>query len=51
MASPIQDPISTLANHFEQKSNWGKIASDPNVSFGIQLGGMQDYEGTFSENG
>ena len=29
-------------------STWGKKASDPS-SFGIQLGGMQDYEGTFSE--
>jgi len=38
----------TLTNNFEQKGSWGKIASDPS-SFGIQLGGMQDYEGTFSE--
>jgi uncharacterized protein (TIGR02145 family) len=29
-------------------TTWGKKASDP-ASFGIQLGGMQDYEGTFSE--
>ncbi|MGD0756058.1 MAG: FISUMP domain-containing protein [Bacteroidales bacterium] len=40
--------FQTLINHFEQKETWGKIASDPS-SFGIQLGGMQDYEGTFSE--
>ena len=45
---PSGADYQTLANHFEQKSNWGKIASDP-TSFGIQLGGMQDYEGTFSE--
>ena len=45
---PSGSDYQTLANHFEQKSNWGKIASDP-TSFGIQLGGMQDYEGTFSE--
>jgi uncharacterized protein (TIGR02145 family) len=40
--------FQTLINHFELKETWGKIASDPS-SFGIQLGGMQDYEGTFSE--
>jgi uncharacterized protein (TIGR02145 family) len=40
--------FQTLANHFEHKETWGKIAADPS-SFGIQLGGMQDYEGTFSE--
>ncbi|MCX6326484.1 MAG: hypothetical protein NT144_07530 [Bacteroidia bacterium] len=45
---PSGTEFQTLANHFEQKETWGKIASDPS-SFGIQLGGMQDYEGTFSE--
>jgi uncharacterized protein (TIGR02145 family) len=40
--------FQNLMNHLEQKETWGKIASDPS-SFGIQLGGMQDYEGTFSE--
>jgi len=40
--------FQTLLNHFDQKESWGKIASDPS-SFGIQLGGMQDYEGIFSE--
>lgn len=40
--------FQTLLNHFDQKETWGKIASDPS-SFGIQLGGMQDYEGIFSE--
>jgi len=45
---PSGSDFQALANHFEQKETWGKIASDPS-SFGIQLGGMQDYEGTFSE--
>jgi uncharacterized protein (TIGR02145 family) len=45
---PSGADFQTLANNFEQKRSWGKIASDPS-SFGIQLGGMQDYEGTFSE--
>lgn len=45
---PSGEDFQALANNFEQKGSWGKIASDPS-SFGIQLGGMQDYEGTFSE--
>lgn len=45
---PSGTEFQTLINHFEQKEEWGKIPSDPS-SFGIQLGGMQDYEGTFSE--
>jgi uncharacterized protein (TIGR02145 family) len=45
---PSGSEFQTLLNHFELKETWGKIASDPS-SFGIQLGGMQDYEGTFSE--
>jgi uncharacterized protein (TIGR02145 family) len=45
---PAGDEFQTLLNHFEQKDTWGKVASDPS-SFGIQLGGMQDYEGVFSE--
>jgi uncharacterized protein (TIGR02145 family) len=45
---PTGTDFQTLFNHFEQRAAWGKIASDPS-SFGIQLGGMQDYEGTFSE--
>jgi uncharacterized protein (TIGR02145 family) len=40
--------FQALANHFEQSDTWRKIASDPS-SFAIQLGGMQDNEGTFSE--
>jgi uncharacterized protein (TIGR02145 family) len=45
---PSGADFQTMTNNFEQKGSWGKIASDP-TSFGIQLGGMQDYEGTFSE--
>lgn len=45
---PSGTEYQTLVNHFEQNDTWGKIASEPS-SFGIQLGGMQDYEGTFSE--
>lgn len=45
---PSGTEFQTLINHFDQKEKWGKLASDPS-SFGIQLGGMQDYEGTFSE--
>jgi uncharacterized protein (TIGR02145 family) len=45
---PSGTEFQTLINYFEQKETWGKIATDPS-SFGIQLGGMQDYEGTFSE--
>ena len=37
-----------LANHFEHSNTWRTVASEPS-SFAIQLGGMQDYEGTFSE--
>jgi uncharacterized protein (TIGR02145 family) len=45
---PSGAEFQILANHFEHKETWEKIASDSS-SFGIQLGGMQDYEGTFSE--
>jgi uncharacterized protein (TIGR02145 family) len=45
---PSGTDFQTLTNHFEQKETWGKVAND-SASFGIQLGGMQDYEGTFSE--
>ena len=40
--------FQTLANHFEHSDTWRKVTTDP-YSFAIQLGGMQDYEGTFSE--
>jgi uncharacterized protein (TIGR02145 family) len=45
---PTGAEFQTLINHFESKPSWRKIATDP-LSFGIQLGGMQDFEGTFSE--
>jgi uncharacterized protein (TIGR02145 family) len=45
---PSGAEFQTLANHFEHKETWRKITSE-HSSFGIQLGGMQDYEGTFSE--
>ena len=45
---PSGDEFRSLTNYYEQKETWRKIPSDP-FSFGIQLGGMQDYEGTFSE--
>ena len=45
---PSGTEFQSLVNHFDQKETWGKIASDPS-SFGIQLGGMQDYEGNYSE--
>jgi uncharacterized protein (TIGR02145 family) len=45
---PSGEDFQSLANNFEQKDGWEKIESDPS-SFSIQLGGMQDYEGTFSE--
>jgi uncharacterized protein (TIGR02145 family) len=45
---PTGPEFQTLINHFEAKTSWLKVASDP-LSFGIQLGGMQDFEGTFSE--
>jgi uncharacterized protein (TIGR02145 family) len=45
---PSGSDFQTLLNHFDQKETWSRTATDPS-SFGIQLGGMQDYEGTFSE--
>jgi uncharacterized protein (TIGR02145 family) len=45
---PSGEEFQTLANHFEHKDTWKKVNSDPS-SFAIQLGGMQDHEGTFSE--
>ncbi len=45
---PTGQEFRTLANYFEHSEKWKKSNSDPS-SFAIQLGGMQDYEGTFSE--
>jgi uncharacterized protein (TIGR02145 family) len=45
---PSGTEFQTLANYIEQRDSWRKKTSDQ-TSFGIQLAGMQDYEGTFSE--
>ena len=45
---PTGREFQTLINNFEQKDAWRKVVYDPS-SFAIQLGGMQDHEGTFSE--
>jgi uncharacterized protein (TIGR02145 family) len=45
---PSGKDFQSLIDYYEQKETWGKKSSDPK-SFGIQLGGMQDFEGTFSE--
>lgn len=45
---PSGSEFRTLLNHFEIEEAWEKAESGP-VSFRIQLAGMQDYEGTFTE--
>jgi len=45
---PSGHEFQKLANYFDHGDTWRKVSSDPS-SFAIQLGGMQDYEGTFSE--
>jgi uncharacterized protein (TIGR02145 family) len=45
---PTGPEFQSLINHLEEKVASDKFVSGPN-SVGIQLGGMQDYEGTFSE--
>jgi uncharacterized protein (TIGR02145 family) len=45
---PSGAEFQILANYNDQKDSWKLQASEP-TSFGIQLAGMQDYEGTFSE--
>lgn len=45
---PTGAEFRTLSDFLEQKDSWGKVPNDP-ASFNIQLGGMQDYEGLFSE--
>jgi uncharacterized protein (TIGR02145 family) len=45
---PTGTEYHELLNHNEQGGSWKSKPSDPN-SFGIELGGMQDYEGTFTE--
>ncbi len=45
---PSGSEFRSLINNFERDDAWGKTKSGP-VSFEIQLAGMQDYEGTFTE--
>jgi uncharacterized protein (TIGR02145 family) len=45
---PSGAEFRSLINNFERDDAWGKTKSGP-VSFEIQLAGMQDYEGTFTE--
>jgi uncharacterized protein (TIGR02145 family) len=45
---PTGNEFQTLVNRFDLKGEWENKTSDT-TSFGIQLGGMQDYEGTFTE--
>jgi uncharacterized protein (TIGR02145 family) len=45
---PSGDEFQVLVNRFNKKGEWESKTSDT-TSFGIQLGGMQDYEGTFTE--
>ena len=45
---PSGAEFQALVNHFDVDETWEKTGSGP-VSFDIKLGGMQDYEGTFTE--
>ncbi len=45
---PSGAEFQALVNHFDVNETWEKTGSGP-VSFDIKLGGMQDYEGTFTE--
>jgi len=45
---PSGTEFQTLINHFEQNESWRRSRTDQNA-FNIQLGGMQDFEGVFSE--
>jgi len=45
---PSGSEFGVLMNHFDTDEAWGNAKSGP-VSFSIQLAGMQDYEGTFTE--
>lgn len=45
---PTGSEFQALVDHHEQVGSWEKIKSEPN-SFDIQLGGMQDHEGTYTE--
>lgn len=45
---PSGRDFQTLTNYYDLNQVWEKKESGPR-SFGIQLAGMQDYEGTFTE--
>ena len=45
---PAGSEFRTLMNHFELDEEWQNKVSGP-ISFTIQLAGMQDHEGTFTE--
>lgn len=45
---PAGEEFQIILNHFDQEEAWNSKASDT-APFGIQLAGMQDYEGTFTE--
>jgi uncharacterized protein (TIGR02145 family) len=45
---PNGEEFEALISNNDQKDTWKFKTSDPS-SFGIQLGGLQDYEGNFSE--
>jgi uncharacterized protein (TIGR02145 family) len=45
---PTGSEFQALVNHIDQEGEWKSKQSDT-ISFGIQLAGMQDYEGTFTE--
>lgn len=45
---PTGAEFQKLVNYYDQTGEWKKKQSDT-VSLGAQLGGMQDYEGTFTE--
>jgi uncharacterized protein (TIGR02145 family) len=45
---PTGAEYQALLNNNEEQGNWKSKPADPN-SFGIQLGGMQDHEGNFTE--
>lgn len=45
---PSGEEFRELSDHFQNNESWLKQKGDT-LSFTIQLGGMQDHEGTFSE--
>jgi uncharacterized protein (TIGR02145 family) len=45
---PTGEEFQALVNYNDQTGSWKSKKTDSD-SFGIQLGGMQDYEGTFTE--